>query len=118
MKHLIFIPLSLFAITLFSCKKDGSNPSNSTKETASLVEDKVTNEHLFKYKRYEENYLKNIQSGNLDLTKVYSDSANYYDSLINVNTKKLPPADLIKFNDVVNELKTKRMEALSRTRPQ
>lgn len=99
------LPIFLMFIFFASCKKD-------IKDEFSVIDNSKVQNDLRKYMDYEKRFIKIIKSDQKDLQRIYSDSANFYDSLVNKNVLKLDQNDLFKFNEFVNKIKLQKMEAL------
>lgn len=102
-----FKVLSIFMTLVFitSCKKE-------VIDEFSIIDNSKVQNDLRKYMDYEQRFIKIIQTDQMDLQRIYSDSANFYDSLVNKNVLKLDQQDLYKFNEFVNKVKFQKMEAL------
>jgi len=101
------VSLLLFASLLFSCKK-------KEEQAFPLLKNKEVKSSLIRYQNYEDNYLEVIQKNQLDLRRIYSDSANYYDSLIHTKSGELNDLEFHFFKTTVDSLKRRRIEALKK----
>lgn len=99
------LPLYLIFIFFVSCKKE-------VKDGFSVINNSTVQNDLRKYIDYENRFIAVIKKNEKDLQRIYSDSANFYDSLLNENVSKLDQKDLYKFNEFVNKSKLQKMEAL------
>ncbi|MGV0848455.1 hypothetical protein ACTS9T_18030 [Empedobacter falsenii] len=101
--------LSVVFIFIFSCKKDDVND----KIYPQIKNEKVKT-NLIRYKNFEIAYLQAINNNQLDLRRIYSDSTNYYDSLINTNSDVLNDTEFYFLKSTVDSLKKNRIEALKK----
>ena len=108
------IVLFTIIISITSCKRESPEDLKKFPE----IKTETVKSNLIKYSKHQEGYIKSIESKNLGLMNLYNDSANYYDSLVNVDVATLSKRELVFFNQYVENIKTKKINLLSKVNTQ
>lgn len=99
------IILLILTTIIFSCRGE-------SKDKFTVIKNKKVQYNLRKYENYENRFIKSVKEKKLDLQRIYSDSSNYYDSLVNVDINKLSQQELYHFNDIIKDIKINKIKSL------
>lgn len=108
------IVLFTIIISIASCKRESPDDLKKFPE----IKTETVKLNLIKYSKHQDGYIKAIESKNLGLMNLYNDSANYYDSLVNVDVANLSKRELVFFNQYIETIKNKKINLLSKVNTQ
>lgn len=102
------LTLCFFSFLFSQCKNE------EKQDQYSVIKNEKVRKDLRKYIDYENRFSEISKTNKKDLIRIYSDSSNYYDSLVNSNVSGLPDEDLFHFNTFVNKVKSEKIKNLSK----
>lgn len=100
------LPTLLLTFIIISCDNN-----KKVDDKFSIIENEKLQSDLRKYSDYTNRHIKAIQQNQRDLERIYSDSSNYYDEILNKNFFKASEKDRVYFNKFTNELKSRKIQA-------
>jgi len=100
------LPTLLLTFFIVSCDNN-----KKIDDKFSVIKNEKLQNDLRKYSDYTNRHIKAIEQNQRDLERIYSDSSNYYDEILNKNFFKASEKDRFHFNQFTNELKSRKIKA-------